>query len=178
MRCVGDWPRSAPPVLARHPLNKISDLPSDRCPARRPSPSGGPPPVKGEARPVPANHRLWLHDGDRLGPSCPHAPQQDPERPIHRPDPRPPLLQNGGELLTEGEVLDHEAALRSEPGEERGDDRPEKSSHGGRRGCRPWPKSSTVSDGTRFWRGTPRRHARPDEAQAIRAAAARCDCAR
>ena len=130
-------PRSAPPVLARHPPDKISDLPSDRCPARRPSPSGEPPPVEGEARAVPADHRLRLHDDDRIGPSCPHAPQHDPERPIHRPDPRPTLLQDGGELLTEGEVLDHEAALRSQPREERGDDRTEKSNHGGRRGCRP-----------------------------------------
>jgi hypothetical protein len=32
------------------------------------------------------------------------------------------------------------------------DDRPEKSKHGGRRGCRPWTKTSTVPDGTRYWR--------------------------
>src|SRR6266508_219138 len=51
-------PRSAPPVLTRHPPNKILDLPSGRCPARRPSPSGEPPPVEGEARAMPADHCL------------------------------------------------------------------------------------------------------------------------
>src|SRR6266702_926504 len=147
-------PRSAPPVLARHPPDKFSDLPSDQCPAWRHSPPGEPPPVEAEARAVPPDHRLRLHDDDRLGPSCPHAPQHHTERPVHQPAPRPTLLQEGGELLTEGQVLDHEAALRPEPRDHSSDDRPEKSNQRGRRGCRPWPKTSTVLDGTRFWRGT------------------------
>jgi hypothetical protein len=48
---------------------------------------------------------------------------------------------HGGELLTEGQVLDHEAALRPEPRDHSSDDRREKSNHGGRRRCRPWPKN-------------------------------------
>jgi hypothetical protein len=147
-------PRSAPPVLARHPPDKLSDLPSDRCPAWRPSPPGEPPPVEAEACAVPPDHRLRLHDDDSLGPSCPHAPQHDAERPVHQPDPRPTLLQDGGELLTESQVLDHEAALRPEPRDHSSDDRPEESTHGGRRGSRPWPKTSTVPSRTQFWRGT------------------------
>ena len=81
---------------------------------------------------MPPDHRLRLHDDDRIGPSCPHAPQHDPERPVHQPDPRPALLQHGGELLTQGEVLDHEAALRPEPRDECSDGRQEEPNHGGR----------------------------------------------
>src|SRR6266540_1405240 len=147
-------PRSAPPVLARHPPDKIPDLPTNRCPAGRPSPLREPPPVQREARTVPPDHRLRPHDRDRIGPSPPHAPQHDPERPVHQPNPRPALLQHGGELLPEGEVLEHEAPPRPEPRGECDDDRPEESNHGGPRGCRPRPKTSTVLGGTRFWRAT------------------------
>jgi hypothetical protein len=82
-----------------------------------------------------------------------HAPQQDPERPIHRLDPRPPLLQDSGELLTEGEVLEHEAALRSEPREERADDRPEKSNQGGGEAAGPGRKRQQFPMGRDFGEG-------------------------
>src|SRR6266496_2102994 len=155
-------PAERPPVLARHPPDKIPDLSTNRCPAGRPSPLREPPPVQREARTVPPDHRLRLHDDDRIGPSCPHAPQHNPERPVHQPNPRPALLQHGGELLPEGEVLEHEAPPRPEPPGECDYDRPEESNHGGPRGCRPRLKTSTVLGGTRFWRATGgHRHVHP-----------------
>ncbi len=95
-------PWSTPPVLTRHPPDKISELPADRRPARRLPALGEPRPVQREARTVPPDHGLGLHDDDRIGPSRPQPAQHDPERPVRRPDQRPALLQDGGELLTEG----------------------------------------------------------------------------
>jgi hypothetical protein len=58
-------------------------------------------------------------DGEGLGPTAPETAQQDPEDPIGGPDVWVPPPGQGGELLAEGQVLEHEISPRTHGGAER-----------------------------------------------------------
>ena len=59
---------------------------------------------------VPADDSIRLDDGEGLGPTAPEAAQQDPEEPVGGTDDRTPPRGQRGELLAEGQVLDHQVA--------------------------------------------------------------------
>ena len=64
------------------------------------------------------------------------------------------LLEDGGELLTEGEVLKDEITPRAQPREEGRDQGRDDPEHGGLGGCRSRLEPSTILGATRFWRPT------------------------
>jgi hypothetical protein len=57
-------------------------------------------------------------DGEGFGPAAPRSTQQDPEDPVRGPDVGVPPPDQGGELLAEGQVLDHQMASRAHGREE------------------------------------------------------------
>jgi hypothetical protein len=67
-----------------------------------------------EADPVPTHDRARPNDGEDLGPTAPEAARQDPEDPIGGPDVVVSAASQGGELLAQGQILDHEVASRAQ----------------------------------------------------------------
>jgi hypothetical protein len=68
---------------------------------------------------MPAHDRVRLHGGEGLGPAVPIPAKQDPEDPVRGPDVG--MSPNGqrGELLADGQILDHQVAPRTHGREER-----------------------------------------------------------
>jgi hypothetical protein len=68
---------------------------------------------------VQAHDRVRPDDGEGFGPAAPRPVQQDPEDPVRGPDVGVPPPGQGGELLAEGQVLDHQMASRAHGRDER-----------------------------------------------------------
>jgi hypothetical protein len=109
----------APGVLGCHPPDECSDLPRQARTAGARSSPGQPVPVGAKPGAMPAHHRVRPDDGEGLGPTAPETAQQDPEDPIGGPDVWVPPPGQGGELLAEGQVLEHEISPRTHGGAER-----------------------------------------------------------
>ena len=103
----------APRILGGHPPNEGANLARQGRATGALAAPGQPVPVDPEAGAVPAHDRVWLDDSEALGPTAPEAAQQDPEESVGRPDDGVPSTGHGGELLAEGQVLDHEVASRA-----------------------------------------------------------------
>jgi hypothetical protein len=99
-----------PEVLGSHPPDERSDPEGERRAARARAAPGQPVPVDAEPGSVPAHDRVRPDDGETLGPTAPEVPQQDPEDPVGGPDDRTPSRDQRGELLSEGQILDHQVA--------------------------------------------------------------------
>jgi len=106
-------PCRSPSVLLRHPSHQVLDLPADGWSSSPPRSLGAPFPEERKARAVPRDHRLRLHDHERLAPPRPHLTQKDPDQAIWESDRRAPSRPNGGELMSEGKNLDHRSARRT-----------------------------------------------------------------
>lgn len=129
---LGELARDSSPaprwVLARHASDQVDD---DRVERWAPRATRAPSPEADERAPVPADHRLALHDHERLGPSRPRARKHDPERAVDGTQPRPwGTATKDGELLPQSEVLGDEARSRAEGDEERADHCAQQGEHG------------------------------------------------
>ena len=78
---------------------------------------------------MPAHDGVRPDDGEGLGPAAPMPAQQDPEDPVRGPDVRMSPTGQGGELLAEGQVLDHQVASRADGREERRQEGYEEAEH-------------------------------------------------
>ena len=107
-------PRSTPEILGCHPANEVAYFASEWLATGAFPFSGQPPPVQPETGPVPGNHGLGLHDDEDVCPARPDAPKGDPEGTIDGPDAGPAPLDQGGELLPKGNVLEQELPARAE----------------------------------------------------------------
>ena len=127
-------PRRAPQgVGLSHAADERADLRSDRR-AAGPVPPALPGPDEPEAGALPADDGLGLDDGDDLCPAVPEAGEQDPEHSVGRAQAwawRGALEH--AQLMAQGEVLEHQGAMRSDPAEEAGEDEDEHGRHHPRR---------------------------------------------
>jgi hypothetical protein len=100
-------PWSSPTIVSSHPADELSDLPWDPGTAD-PFASRSQPPEPAKALTLPADHRVGLHDDERVGPVAPSAAEEHPEYPIGGSQSGAAvLLLEHGQLLAQGEVLDH-----------------------------------------------------------------------
>jgi len=64
---------------------------------------------------MPPDHRLGLHEDKDVKPARPQPTEHDPEQSVGSADPGPATaVGEGGELLPEGKVLEHEVGARSD----------------------------------------------------------------
>jgi len=104
-------PRRSPSILLRHELDQLSQTHVDRWAPLFPREA---PPVAAECTAVPADDGRGLHNRQRRDPVRPQIPEGNPEQPINRAQPRPAtLVDEGRELLSQGEILKHERAPRT-----------------------------------------------------------------
>ena len=69
---------------------------------------------------MPANHGVRFHDDERIGPTGPKSPYEDPEQAVGPRDAQPRVLAlEHGELLPQGEILEDEVSPRAEGGGDR-----------------------------------------------------------
>ncbi len=87
---------------------------------------------------MPARDRVWLDDGEAPGPTAPEAAQQDSEESVGGADDGVPSTSQGGELLAEGQVLDHEVTARAHGRAERRQEGHQEAKH--RAGKNPDPR--------------------------------------
>jgi len=122
-----------------HPADERSDLRGDRR-AAGPAPPTLPGPDELEASALPPDDGLGLDDGDGLPPAAPQAGQQDPQHPIGGPQAwtRSGALEDG-QLVPQGEVLEHQGPLGGDPTGEAGEDQGE---HGGQHRSG-WPEGQS-----------------------------------
>src|SRR5262249_4453975 len=82
-----------------------------------------PGPEQPEAGAVPANDGLGWDDGNGLRPAVPQAREQDPEEAVARSQ---AWARRGtpedGQLVAQGEVLEHQGVVGPDPAEEAGED--------------------------------------------------------
>jgi len=105
-----------------HPLDECAHLRRDSWAA-----GSGPPALPGPEQPeagaVPANDGLGLDDGNGLRPAVPQARKPDPEEAVARSQAwarrGPP---EDGQLVAQGEVLEHQGVVGPDPAEEAGED--------------------------------------------------------
>jgi len=111
-----------------HPMDECAHLRRDSWAAGS-VPPALPGPEQPEAGAVPANDGLGLDDGDGLPPAAPQAGQPDPQQPIGGSQAwtRSGALEDG-QLVPQGEVLEHQGPLGRDPTEEAGVDQDD---HGG-----------------------------------------------
>jgi len=140
----------APGILRGHPPDESADLAREGRPAGARAPPGQPVPVDAEAGAVPAHDRIRLDDGEGLGPTAPEAAQQDPEDPIGGPDVGMSSTGEGGQLLAEGQILDHEVASGEHGRAEGRQERYEEANHrAGEIPC-PWPNRQWFQPGRSY----------------------------
>ena len=96
----------SPAVLCHHERNEFTQLSVGSWSSRL---TGDAPPVGPIRSSVPGHDGCRCHDGQGGTPVRPHRPQRDPESAIDREQPRAPAAASGdGELLAEGEIVEHE----------------------------------------------------------------------
>jgi hypothetical protein len=77
--------------------------------------SGAPAPIPAKAGPMPADHGLWFHQGQNIGPAWLHLPQGEPEATIKAVQLRSrPLAFEHGDLLPKRENLHSGIGVRPE----------------------------------------------------------------
>ena len=125
--------RSTPCGIFRHHLeDQLAHFSADRFPSRLNSVAGNPLPVKAKPSAMPADHSFRRDDKENVSPPGPEASSQDPEELVGRRQLRSgsPRLEDG-QLLTQGQILQHQAA----PGVQQAGERPAKQAeeveHGG-----------------------------------------------
>jgi hypothetical protein len=109
---VGDPPTAPEGVLARHPLDEAHDLWLEWGPT---NPPRLPRPEPCEAAPMPRDHGRRANDRQGIYPPRPHAGDDDPERTVDGPKPRPrprSCPTQNRKLLAEQEVLGDQARPR------------------------------------------------------------------
>jgi hypothetical protein len=116
---------------------------------------GQPVPVAPEAGAVPAHDRIRLDDGEAPGPTTPESAQQDPEEPVGWPKDRASSTGQGGKLLAEDQVLDHEVASRAQGRVKRRQEGYEAARHQAGEDPGPGLNRQWFQARTGFWRRTP-----------------------
>jgi hypothetical protein len=106
-----DARRAPGAILGYHTEDQLPKVLARRLPSNYGMFAGKPFPVQSEAGPMPADDRLWLRDEERLLPSGPQAPQQDPKDPIRCGEARPRMtMLQRRDLMPQGKVLQEKVA--------------------------------------------------------------------
>jgi len=100
----------APVVFGGHLPDEGANIVRQKRATGAPAAPGQPVPVDPETRTVPAHDRVWLDDGEALRPTAPEAAKHDPEESVGRLDGGASSTGQRGELLAQGQVLDHQVA--------------------------------------------------------------------
>jgi hypothetical protein len=110
---VNAW-RAPSSVVCDHAKDEVAQFPADGFSPHASSMPRNPGPIHLESGSMPANHRLWLDENQRLLPSAPESPQDQPEQSIsgNKPRLRVPPFQNG-QLLPKREVFQEKVASRA-----------------------------------------------------------------
>jgi hypothetical protein len=109
------------PVLLREPADQVPHFLRQPWPPGRPP--GAPPPAEAPALPMPAQHRLRLHQHEMPAPVGHEASRHDPAEPVVPAHTGTPAgVQRDGELLPREQVLHQERMPASECGEHDADE--------------------------------------------------------
>jgi len=117
-------------VLRRHLSDQGTEFGVDRWPSSTLA-SRQPRPIATKTGSVPPDHGLRFHEHEDVEPPSPEAAQDDPEPTIRAADAGTSGgLGEGGELLSQGEVLDREVGVRAERRSQAAENHEEQAHHG------------------------------------------------
>jgi hypothetical protein len=123
--------RRAPPVLPHHATDKLAKLRIDGWTSLL---TGDASPVTAMGASVPGDDSAGLNDSECLAPIRPQIAQRNPEEAIDRDQLWTPamLLTEGGELLSQGEILEHQRTARQSQSAQGAEDELQQEEHPGR----------------------------------------------
>ena len=118
-------------VLGDHAKDEFAQFPVHTSSSRTAPMPREPSPIQLESLPMPADNRLRLDDEERLFPSGPESPQQEPKQPIRRGETRlrMPGSQNG-KLLPQGKIFQKKVTARTKRSGEQDEQKPQRARHG------------------------------------------------
>lgn len=102
--------RRSPPIFSHHASDQATEL---RVDGRASLPAGDASPVSARRASVPGDDGGGLNDRQYFAPIWPQITQRNPEEAIDFAQMRPATaVSQGGELLSEGEILEHQRSTR------------------------------------------------------------------
>jgi hypothetical protein len=102
-------------ILGYHPEDEIAHFATRGFPSYANVFARNPFPIQLESGPMPVDDRLRPHNNKRSPPTGPKSPQQNPKDPVGYTEARPRMsVRQGGELLSQGQVLQKKIASASQ----------------------------------------------------------------